>query len=211
MIAKGGSALRNSGKYFMALTFFCFLTGCQTIRLPSGPDVSKLGFMPNAPLASVQVSDTRDKDKIGTIGAAQIIVKKADTVGMIQNYVLDFLYRQGINVVAAPQLNFSQTENIRSAAQMTNAQGVVKFELNALRVNSIDLLLDPPTYEVDALFVLYSKDGTCLFQEYIHGRKQSQALTEAGKGKAVGEAVNNALWTLEASQGFKKAVSSLKS
>lgn len=196
-------------KYFFV--FFCFsLIGCQTVRIPSGPDVSKLGLIPNAPLVGLNVLDVRNSNKIGTIGASTILAKPSETVGMTQNYAVDFLHQQGINSVITPQVDFTDSNHIQEAINKLHADGMLRLEITGMRVSSIDLLLDNPQYEVDILVIVYSKEGKSIFHEYIHGLEKSRALFSGGQGEAIGRIVSQALWTLEQNPDFRKALTALK-
>jgi hypothetical protein len=200
----------NNFLYFFAAIFLLGFTGCQTITMPSGPDVSRLELLADAPLLAVNISDSRSKEKIGSIGAAQLMVKKSDAITMTHHYLFDFLHHQGVNSVLVPEINFQQSENIRQTALRSRAEGILRFEINAFRVSSVDLLLDEPQYEVDASIIVYSAEGKLLFHDYVHGFEKSRALTASGSGKVIGQILSNALWTLELNPKFKSTLKSLK-
>lgn len=186
------------------------ISGCETLKMPPGPDISTFALIPNAPLVIVSVTDTRTRDKIGTIGLDTLKVKKSDTPTLARNCISEFLYGRGINVTQSPSIDFGQIDSIRAVANALHAQGVIKFDVNAIHVRSIDLILDAPEYEVDVFLAIYSADGEAIFHEQLHGSTESRAFTSKGAGDAVETALRNAILVLNGSNEFDKAIDYLK-
>jgi hypothetical protein len=186
------------------------VSGCETLKMPLGPDMSSYELIADAPVVAISVSDARSKDKIGMIGLDTLKVKRSDTPALARNRLAEFLHQLGINVVPAPAIDFGRTESVKSAAETLHAQGVLKFEINAIHVRSIDLILDSPEYEVDAFLAVYSAGGKLLFHESLHGSTESRAFTSKRAGAAVETALRNAILALNGSNAFDKTIEELK-
>jgi len=198
-------------KLGLSFLLLCFvITGCQTIKMPTGPDVSRLTLLPSAPLVEVRVTDARAKDKIGTIGATQIIAKRSETSEMARNLLVRFLYDQGVNSMDAPQIDFDSIQKISEVLERFNAQGMMLFEITKIKVSSIDLILDNPQYEITASVIIYLRNGKMLFHEDIHAMEESRSLTASGEGRTISRILSRAIHTLGQNHEFRQALESLK-
>lgn len=194
--------MRLARRNLIWIVFLSFMIqGCETLRMPTGPDISSLDFIKDAPTVGVQVVDSRSEERIGSIGATQMYIKKKDLVPVAQNYLLQILHSMGINGVLLQQSGNLNTLGV---------DGLLKFKIDNVNVISIDILLDKPEFEADGTVTLQTLDRKDLFIGHVRGRHDSRALTATGGGKAVGLAINDALLKLSVNQTFRKELKSLK-
>jgi hypothetical protein len=188
------------------------LMGCQTITLSEGPDVSRLPMIPDAPLVGLVVSDTRQRDKIGNVGATSIIVSTKDTARMLENYLIMSLHDSGASAISMPpSVDLGSATAIREAAKRYNAQGFLKAEIESLSVGSLDLILNPPRYDTTLGVALFSAEGELLFHDRSSVWIKNQSFTAAGEAKAIERLVVKALRDVERTGQFRRAVIGLGS
>ncbi len=196
------------------LLFLAFLpllvSGCETIKMPIDPVGAQFQLLPDAPLVGVNVVDTRPKEKIGFIGGCQIKAKKSELAAAGQKYLSKTLFQSGINPVQISGENFTNERSIEEIMRQLNAAGLIRIEITEARVSSIDLILDPPQYELTGRIVVYGQGGKVAMQDYIFGRETSQSLTAGGKGKALMRTLDNAIFSLQGNKRFQDALQSFK-
>ncbi len=194
---------KNLKFHLLPLILICGLLfeGCQTLKMPAGPDVSSLPHIQNAPTIGIQVIDSRSSERIGTIGAASLYVKANEIIPPTQNYLIHFLYEQGINAVVMPQ-----SVNLPDL----NLDGLINMDVKNINVSSFDLLMDEPEYISTALVTLTDQKGQTLFKGQVQGNDRSRAISVKGTGIIIGKTINNAIMHLSISNEFMKAIKNLK-
>jgi hypothetical protein len=188
-----------------------FAAGCQTVRLPQGPDRNQFQPIAGAPVVAANVVDSRGSDKMGNIGATTVKAKRTETALTAENYLNQFLHYQQVNAVPVPKLDASQHVSVSQVIQSVAADGAVLFEIHSLSVKSFDLLLSPPKYELKGSFYLFSKEGKPIFHEDLTARTNTQSVTTKGQGEAVAQMINDSLWSLEQNPRFKQQLATLRS
>jgi len=185
------------------------LTGCQTMKIPSGPDIAKLEPLTNAPTFVAAVQDSREKAKIGNICLTSISAKKDQVIACAQNYLEKFLYDQGIDSEFVQGLNVADPEKIRQSIQQTGASGAIYLDVYTITVKSIDILMDPPKYGLFGEVVICGRDGQPVYRTEVQSNTISQSLTEKGKGEALAQLIQNAVESLGQNARFKKELAVL--
>lgn len=187
------------------------IAGCQTVKMPGGPNIAQMAIRSGAPVIAISAVDTRTSDKIGRIGATAIKVKTTETKPMVEGYSADLFYDKGLNVTLTPQIDYTRKSSILDAIGMLNANGLVRVELNSLSVSSIDIFLDNPQYEAYVHVIIYDKTGAAIYDHNVRGLIKSRTMSPKKQGVVLGEVFQAALAQLDADPDFSKSIAMISS
>lgn len=189
-----------------------FSTGCATAKLSRGPDTYALSKHPDGIRLGVnKVVDERNGDKVGTIGAAIINVKRQDLANLATNYLISQLntsFKANIEEVAV-----TAPEQIPAEAEKRNVKGLVLARISHLRMFSMDAIMQPVKVELNMEAELYDAGGQLLFNKSFPGNFEKRigiSLVEHSTGQLVEATVRDAVSNLVKDTDFKTSVASLR-
>ena len=196
----------------ICLVVLVFLfAGCQTVRMPTGPDVDHLTPLDHAPLLAVCARDHREKDRIGMIGGTSIMVPREDASKTLENYIRQTLYQAGINSsIQSGCADVSQGQSAKDMVSRSRADGLLIFNIQTIKVGSVDLLLDPPHYELESSASLYMADGKLYLERNFFSSIKNQSIGSNGQGKAVASLMEDAAEKLRNLSQFNEYLKSIQ-
>ena len=198
----------------MKKIIFCFLgvllfSGCSTVvKLPDDFSGAN-GVSGTASQVAIQIRDSRGTEKIGVIGASPIKVKKSDMVQMAERSLTKMLSDEGISSVRVSGIDFNDQSKVSNQARAHD--GLILFDLNSVRVSSIDVILDPPDYVAEGLMIFYDKNGQRVFASNVSGQKDSQAMMAKSIGNAIQNAILNSCASIRSLSEYDRWKKSVKS
>lgn len=168
--------------------------GCATARLPEGPDASILIHQEPAPVVVARASDEREGEKIGTIGATTIFVKKGGLVNLVSNHLVRYINEKvGLNV---ERVEVSETDSIKLIATKKKIEGVILLRIKSLRMFSVDALLDPVQTNLTLELVVFDEAGREIYRRVATGHHEKRigvSVVEKSAGELVESVVKETL------------------
>jgi hypothetical protein len=189
---------------FLLLIGAIFLTSCATASLPKAPSTADLTHFNDVSTIGVQVTDSREGTRVGSIGATTVSVKE-DLAEFVNSYLVSTLNQNlQMNVIGL----YGDSLNVVSAG--TN--GSVHADIVSLQMVSADALMDP----VDVRLVMYIKlkngAGKTIYNETLVGDFSKWigiSIVDKSTGKLVESVVQSAMTNLISKPEFIAAAHSL--
>lgn len=190
------------------------MAGCATVTLPRGPNVSALTRLEHAPtLIVLKPLDQRtDKKRLGSIGLTQFSMNE-DPTELVANELVAALHARGVNGVLS-SVSSQTPEASLDEVRQANADGVLATTIDAIKMESFDIILDPPTTRLSLNAVLYDPQGTAVARTSATGEVRKPGMSfslEKMTGQLVAKAAHDAAERLTGQGQFASAVADLRS
>lgn len=177
-----------------------FLVGCATAKLPAGPDIYKLTNHPDAKIIGVvDVHDARTNKTAGSVGAASITVGD-DLAELVTKNLINRFNKEGFNV---RRVDASAV----SAPKDFNVDYVLKTDILAVKLFSIDAILQPVDTSITLKADVYDQDGKLTYSDSFEGKARKQvglSFDFSAEGDLVQEATLDAIGRLVESKVLAK-------
>ncbi len=187
-------------------------SSCASARLSKGPDIFALPVHEGAVQTGVpKVGDLRDSEKIGSVGALVLKVKKEDLSGMMTNHLVNHLNtKMSINVIGIPDVT---TETIPTMSKEKKLDGVVELKVTKIKLFSIDAVMQPVSTEISIRAAVYNASGKMLYEGDQAGfyEKHEPFMTDKKAGDMVEQATIMAFDRLVTDPDFENAIKQLSS
>lgn len=202
------------GRCASALSLLIVLTGCATVQLPRGPDVTTFARRGDAPTVVVlrPVDQRANQRTLGTIGLAQLSLRE-DPTELIAKQLIAALHVQGVNGIMSAS-SAPHDGACAEAAQGAGVDGVLATTIQWIAVESFDALLDRPTARVGLKAVLHNCQGIMLQQATVTGEVRRFVNTlamEQAVGRLVAEAAQDAADRLMKRSALVQAIRDVRS
>jgi hypothetical protein len=195
-------------KYFFLVFLILSFSGCTTVKLAQGPAIDSLPIFSNAPNVGVaKTLDQREKSYIGTIGASPIHIKEGlpEATSNYLTYNVNTLYK--LNVVQIPET--PDSEKITEIAKKYAVTRVIVPKIKAVRMFSLDAILQPVEVNVDMLVDVYDISGKEVFHETVTGQYEKRIGLSVGNksiASLVEMAIREAVSNLVKNENFESVV-----
>ena len=184
--------------FVMAFVFFA-LTGCATARLSKGPDPSLLiQHKEISPVGVANAVDDRESEKIGTIGATSIVVKKNDLVDLVGNHLIRYI---------------NENDSIKLVATKKKVEGVIVLRIKSLKMFSMDALLQPVEVDLTLELVVFDERGQEIYHRIADGHYEKRigiSVVEKSAGELVEAVVKETLSQYVKDAELKKVIAKFK-
>lgn len=186
------------------------LAGCVTAKMDI-PSAAPLPVITGAPTIAISVKDARSTDSIGKISATTVKVLRTDFEKLTAGLFKEHVYGKRFNTTPVSGANLSSAEGIQKALTEVKADALLHISVQSLRVKSVDMLLDEPSYNLDGNIVLYDNTGKLIYQGLLTSSAESRNLSEKDEGETMAQLVKMAILEMENDSRFSKALSQIKS
>ena len=189
------------------------ITGCATVVLPQGPDLTSLAPLTDVPTIAVpKPADAREKPRrAGSIGLAALSLK-ADPSNLIAREAVAALHGRRLNGDLIPVAADDLPRQLEEVARR-QAHGTLVITMKDISIQSFDALLDAPAATVTLEASLYAPDGNLLGRGTASGRAQHRINTFAlnrTSGALIVEAAHQALEHLVSRSTIAGALNQLR-
>lgn len=189
------------------------ITGCATVVLPQGPDLTKLTPLTDTSVVVVpKPADARKKPRrAGSIGLASLSLRD-DPADLIAREAIAALHGRGLNGDLIPVAADDLPRQLEEVARR-QAHGTLVITMKDISIKSFDALLDAPAATVALEASLYAPDGTLLGRGTASGRGQHRINTfvlNRSSGTLIAEAAHQALEHLVSRSTIASALDQLR-
>ncbi len=198
--------MKNQNMLLVLALFF--LGGCTTATFDTRVD-GNLPFISGAVTIAVSAKDTRAKEAIGKIALDVVKVKQSDFEKAMAGEFKDYLYSKSLNVVPVERVNLAGPAGVRETLTSAQAKGLLYAEIHALHVESFDIILDEPKYDLSGLVILYDETGKSVFNSPLSGTMGSRALDGKATGETLIQLLKMAMLDVTTNPKFEKALSDI--
>lgn len=197
--------------FLIAFVFFA-VTGCATARLSKGPDTSLLvQHKEVSPIGVADAVDDRKSEKIGTIGATSIVVKKNDLVDLVGNHLIRYISEKiGLNV---ERVQINENDSIKLVAMKKKVEGVIVLRIKSLRMFSMDALLQPVEVDLTLELIVFDEVGQEIYHRIADGHYEKRigiSVVEKSAGELVETVVKETLSQYVKDAELKKIIAKFK-
>lgn len=186
--------------------------GCATAKLSKGPDPAVLiNHDEIAPIGVATAMDERDSEKIGTIGATSIVVKKNDLVDLVGNHLVRYINEKiGLNV---ERVQVTGNDSIKLVATKKKVEGVIVLRIKSLKMFSMDALLQPVEVNLTLELVVFDESGQEIYRRIADGHYEKRigiTVVEKSAGELVEAVVKETLSQYVKDSELKKIIAKFK-
>lgn len=187
-------------------------TGCITAHLSKGPDTSVLIQHEDLnPIGVAAALDDRDSEKIGTIGATTIEVKKSELTNLVSNHLIRYINEKiGLNV---ERVEVSDSDSIKLIASKKKVEGIIILRIKSLRMFSLDALLQPVEVDLTLELSVFEEGGQELYRRVITGHHEKRigiSIVEKATGEIVEAAIKDTLRQYAKDPDLKRIIARFK-
>ncbi len=188
------------------------LSGCATAKLSKGPDPAILiHHEESVPIGVVTTMDERESEKIGTIGATSIVVKKNDLVDLVGNHLIRYINEKiGLNV---ERVQINENDSIKLVATKKKVEGVIVLRIKSLRMFSIDAILQPVEVNLTLELIVFDEVGQEIYHRIADGHYEKRigiSVVEKSAGELVEAVVKETLSQYVKDPELKKIIAKFK-
>ncbi len=194
------------------LLILLLINGCVGARLSSGPNTSPL--IKHEDLTSVGVAatvDDRESEKVGTIGAATITVRKSDLANVVGNYLIKYINEKvGLNV---ERVQMNETGSIKLAASKNKVNRIIILTIKTLNMFSLDALLQPVDVNLTLELRILGEGGDEIYRRTVtahYAKRIKIPVIEKNTGELVESVAKEALRQYSKDQDLKKIIAKFK-